>query len=104
GFDSLVDIDGAHAFAQHLRFPEVSSLNSFAAYNPPGGSWLTLPGVLLFKDPRLFGTESILLYTGTLIGILLLGRIFFGSPCALLAVTIYGISELGLYVADSLWS
>ncbi len=104
GFDSLVDIDGAHEFVQHLRLPEVSSLNSFAAYNPPGGSWLTLPGVLFFNDPRLFGTGSILLYAGTLIGILLLSRVLFGTPCALLAVIIYGVSELGLYVADSLWS
>src|SRR5205823_14454490 len=31
-------------------------------------------------------------------------RTFFGIPSAVLAVALYGFSELGLYVADSLWS
>jgi len=99
-----LDIHGAHELVQLHRLPAVSSLNSFAAYNPPGGAWLALPGVLFFNDLRLFGIGSILLYAGTLIGIYLLSRIFFGDRCALLAVVLYGFSELGLHVADSLWS
>lgn len=104
GGDSLLQIDGAHELLVHGRLPDRGALASFASYNPPGVAWLALPGVLLFNDPRLFESiGSITVYIGTLIGIFLLARACCGLRCAILAAAIYSLSEVGLYVAGSLW-
>src|SRR5436190_1255303 len=103
GFDFLLDIEGARGLLLQHQLPTVSSLNSFAAYNAPGGSWLILPGVLLFHDPRLYGVASLFLYAGTLAGVFLLTRTLFANYCAILATLLYGFSDLGLRVAESLW-
>ena len=63
-----------------------------------------LPGVSFAADPRLFEyIGGTILYLGTLVGVFLLARLFFGISCASLAVVLYGLSELGLYFAGSLW-
>jgi hypothetical protein len=103
-YDYLVDVDNAYEFVSHLRIPDRGVLNSYASYIPPGASWLTIPGVLLSDDPRLFGyAASIALYIGTLLGIFVLARSTFGNRCALFAVALYAFSELGLRTAQSLW-
>jgi len=102
--DSLPVIDSAQNLLVDKQIPVWGNLASFAAHNPPGGAWLMIPGVFVFTDPRLFASiGSVTIYLGTLIGILLLARTCFGMPCAILSVSLYGLSELGLYVAESLW-
>jgi hypothetical protein len=103
-FDLVPHIVDAHALLAHGRLPDRGSLCSFASYIPPGTTWLLLPGVLAFDDPRLFeAVGSSLLYLGTLFGIFLLAWNAVGLRCALLSVGLYGLSELGLTVAGSLW-
>ena len=103
-FDLIPAVERAQDFIASGRVPDRGILTSFASYTPPGTVWLMLPGVLAFKDPRLFefvGTG--ILYVGTLFGIFLLARSYFGMPCALLSVGLYGLSELGLFYSGSLW-
>jgi Dolichyl-phosphate-mannose-protein mannosyltransferase len=103
-FDLVPHIESAQALVVHGWLPDRGCLSSFASYIPPGTTWLLLPGVFVFQDPRLFEViGSGLLYLGTLLGIFLLARQCGGRRCALLAVGLYGLSELGLFVAGSLW-
>jgi hypothetical protein len=102
--DIVPHIEGAQAFVVHGSVPDRGCLSGFASYIPPGVTWLFLPGVLLFDDPRLLeAAGSGLLFVGTLLGILLLAHDVWGIRCALLAVGLYGLSELGLIFAGSLW-
>src|SRR5262249_50095074 len=104
GGDFLLYIDSAHELITNGRLPDRGTLTSFASYAPPGTAWLMVPGVLLFTDPRLYEYPgSTILYFGTLVGIFLLARAYFGVGCALLAVVIYGLSFLGLGNASGLW-
>jgi hypothetical protein len=103
-FDLVTAIESAQEFVATGRVPDRGILTSFASYTPPGTAWLMLPGVLTFKDPRLFElVGSGILYLGTLVGIFLLARNHFGMPCAYLSVALYGLSELGLFYSNSLW-
>jgi|GEM_PF-1781851 len=103
-FDLLLATEGAFEFVLDQRIPDRGALASFAAYNPPGGAWLMIPGVFLFTDPRLYEfVGSLTVYIGTLLGVLLLARTCFDMRCATLAVVLYGLSELGLLVAGSVW-
>ena len=103
-FDLLPYIDDAEQFISIGRIPEKGTLTSFASYTPPGTTWLILPGMFLLEDPRLFEfIGSVTLYTGTLAGIFVLARDYFGIRCAFLSVSIWGLSELGLFFAQSLW-
>jgi hypothetical protein len=103
-FDLLFSTNGAVELVANNRIPDRGALTSFASYNPPGGAWLMAPGVFLFTDPRLFEFPgSLILYFGTLTGIFLVARMYFGMPCAILSVALYGLSDLGLQVAGSLW-
>jgi hypothetical protein len=53
-FDLLLSTNGAIELVANKQIPDRGALASFASHNPPGGAWLMAPGVLLFKDPRLF--------------------------------------------------
>jgi len=102
--DLLTTIESAHEFVQTGRFPEKGVLTSFASFTPPGATWLMIPGTMAFTDPRLFEyIGSLALYLGTLVGIFLLARLYFGWRCAALSVALYGFSAIGLSVAGSLW-
>src|SRR5438094_4155738 len=77
--DEILAIDGAHALLAHGRIPYRGGVTNYASYFPPGTTWLIVPGVLVFSDPRLFEVlGSTLLYIGTLVGIFLLARTYFG--------------------------
>jgi len=103
-FDLVPHVESAQAFLTHGQLPDRGCLNGFASYIPPGTTWLFLPGVFVFNDPRLFeALGSGLLFIGTLLGILVLAYDVWGLRCALLAVLLYGLSELGLHYAGSLW-
>jgi hypothetical protein len=84
--------------------PSRGTISSFLAYNPPGPTWLLVPGVIATDDPRLVeGFVSAPLYAATLLGIYWLARTSFGRPTALLATGMYAFSDVGLFVAGSLW-
>ena len=103
-FDLLPHIQGARDLVERGRIPDRGCLSRFASHIPPGTTWLLVPGLLIFDDPRLHefaGTG--LLFSGTLIGIFLLARACFGLQCALISAALYGLSQLGLHFAASLW-
>jgi hypothetical protein len=103
-FDLVPHVQSAQAFLAHGQLPDRGCLNGFASFIPPGTTWLFLPGVFVFNDPRLFEVlGSGLLFLGTLLGIFVLAYDCWGLRCALLAVGLYGLSELGLHFAGSLW-
>src|SRR5262249_24092672 len=100
----LLSTYGAYELVADHKIPDRGALSSYVSHNPPGGAWLMAPGVFLFKDPRLFDfIGSLGLYVATLTGILLLARMYFTPGCGILAVVLYGLSELGLQVASSVW-
>ena len=102
--DLIPHVESARAFLAHGSLPDHGTLSGFASYIPPGVTWLFLPGVMAFQDVRLFETVgSGLLFIGTLVGVLFLAYEVWGLRCALLAVGLYGLSELGLQFAGSLW-
>jgi hypothetical protein len=102
-FDMLTTIAAAQELVDSGRLPDKGVVTSFGSFAPPGLTYLMLPG-LAFGDPRLFEyIGSTALYIGTLIGIFSLSRRYFGRRCALLAVSVYGLSALGLTAANTLF-
>jgi hypothetical protein len=85
-------------------FPDKGTVTSFGSFTPPGLTWLLLPGLVAFQDPRLFEyVGSVGLFLGTLCGILFLARRYFGFRSALLAVALYSYSDLGLLAGSTLF-
>jgi hypothetical protein len=103
-FDLLTSISAAQELVDTGRLPDRGVITSFGSFTSPGAVWLELPGVLVFREPRLFQyVGSVLLFFGTLLGIFVLTRRYLGPRCALLAVVLYAFSEPGLSAASSLW-
>ena len=103
-FDLVTSIIAAQELIDTGQVPDRGVVTSFGSFTSPGGVWLAVPGVLVFRDPRLFEFGgSVFLFLATLLGIFLLTRRCLGSPCALLAVALYAFSEPGLLAASSLW-
>jgi len=103
-FDMMTTIESSDAFLTDGTVPDRGVLTSFGSYAPPGITWFMIPGLIVFDDPRLFEyIGSIAFYVGTLAGIFLLGRTYLGSGAAFLSVALYGLSELGISAAGSLW-
>jgi len=103
-FDLVFHMEDARQFVLSATVPKKGILTSLASYTPPGTTWLLVPSVYLVDDPRLYesiGTAT--LYLGTLVGIFILTRGWFGDRCAYLAVSLWAFSELGLFFARSLW-
>jgi hypothetical protein len=94
----------ALAFVREGIVPSRGTVGSSGAYNPPGSTWLIVPGVLATNDPRLaeFFASS-LAYGLTVIGIYLLARSSFSRGTAILAASIFACSEVGLFVASTVW-
>ena len=103
-FDLITAINSAQELIDTGRLPDRGVVTSLGSFTPPGAVWFALPGVLVFRDPRLFEyAGSVALFLGTLFGTFLLTRRYLGSRCALLAVALYAFSEPGLLAASSLW-
>lgn len=86
------------------KLPYRGSLTDLNSFFPAGTSWLTVPGLLWFEDARLIElTGSGALFLGTLAGVFLLTRRFFGERSALLAVVLYAVSPVPLHLAGVLW-
>jgi hypothetical protein len=102
--DVLAGMQNSHALLEHGRIPDRGVVSSYGSYTPPGVAWMVLPDAAFVSDLRLFGyLGSWLFQCGTLIGIFLLTRTFFGARCGFLSVLLYGFSASGLYFAKGLW-
>jgi len=103
-FDLTPHIYNARNLLDTGALPQRGDTGSYGSYKPPGTAWLMLPGIILSKDPRISDyTGTALLHFLTLAGIFLLARRYFGMGCACLAVVLYGLSDIGLFLAGSLW-
>jgi hypothetical protein len=103
-FDQLSFIYSAHQFLETGALPAYGDIGSYGSFSPPGTTWLMLPGVMLFDDPRLYEYPgAVLLQFLTLFGVFLLGWQYFGLRCAYLSTFLYGLSEHGLFTTGSLW-
>jgi hypothetical protein len=103
-FDLLTYINSAHDLVSNGALPEHGDNGSYGSFKPAGTAWLMLPSTILFGDPRLseyVGTAF--LHLATLVGLFLLARKYFGAWCACLAVVLYGLSGVALFLAGSLW-
>ncbi len=103
-FDDLTYFYDARRFLLTGMMSRFGDVDSYGSYSAPGTTWLMLPGLLLFRDPRLVEyAGAALLHIATLTGLFLLARRFFGLWCAALAVLLYGLSATALFFAGSLW-
>ena len=103
-FDLLNYIDSAHDLLAAGTIPQHGDVGSYGSFKPAGTAWLMVPSTFLLDDPRLaeyIGTAF--LHLATLVGLFLLARKYFGPWCGTLAVVLYGLSEIGLFLAGSLW-
>src|SRR4029077_10020524 len=79
-FDLVPHMEDARQFVLSATVPKKGILTSLASYTPPGTTWLLVPGVYLVDEPRLYesiGTAT--LYLGTVVGIFILARGWFGD-------------------------
>ncbi len=103
-FDLLTYIHSAHELLASGALPQHGDVGSYGSFKPAGTAWLMVPSTLLLGEPRLseyIGTAF--LHLATVLGLFLLARKYFGARCAALAVVVYGLSEIGLFMAGSLW-
>ncbi|HEV3220196.1 MAG TPA: hypothetical protein VGZ48_10525 [Candidatus Acidoferrales bacterium] len=99
--DWVFDITSARALVAHGRIPDRGTVTSYLSFAPPGTAWLFVPGVMLFRDPRLaYLPAGGLLYLGTLAGIFFLSRRYLGQNIAVLAIVAYGLSMPALELAN----
>jgi hypothetical protein len=104
-FDHINFIEGAASLSSDGVLPDRGDVSSYWTFATPGTAWLMVPGMLVFRDPRLYeSVGSATLFVGTLIGLFLLTRRVFGVRCAYLTLVAYGLSRNGLFNAGSLWS
>ena len=102
--DSWTAAKSADAFIESGEIPSHGCLSSLRSYIPPGSNLVIIPGVFLFKDQRLYEVPGAALFTfGTLVGLFLLCRLYFGERNAWVSVIFYAVSALGLVFATSLW-
>lgn len=103
-FGVLTIIDAAQEFVDHHRLPERGAITSLDAFTPPGLTWLILPGILVTRDPRLFGyVGSMALFAGTCLGVFLIARRAFGRDAALVALVLYGFYEFDSAAGSTLF-
>ena len=99
-FDMVTYFNSAENLLKKGIPAHYGDISSYGSFSPPGTTWLMVPGMLLFNDPRLYEKfGSALLHLGTLVGVFLLARQSLGIRCAYLSVILYGLSGLGLSFA-----
>lgn len=103
-YDLEWDTRNALALLHHGVIPKHSGVASFFVLNPPGVTFGLLPGLLLCPtEPALAERiSSLLLLALTLAGMYQLLAKRFGHSAAFLSATLYMLSTIGLYFADSL--
>lgn len=104
-YDILPDYENASNFVEKGSIPVKGCLSSLGTYNPPGFSWLYVPGAWLFpREPGLAqALGSAILFGGAVIG---LGRLLgtsFGVATTTATVAMFAFSNIGMFYASSLW-
>ncbi len=95
--DMIIFYRGALDLMRFGILPEKGQLYSYNAYAPPGTAFLIFPGMVLFRDPRLFEIPAtFLLYVGSVIVVFLIGRRALGPSAGLAAGALFAVSRLGL--------
>lgn len=98
--DVIASIVRSVALTERGHIPSRGNLTDLNSFRPPGESWLLVPGVLLFSDPRLVEiTSTGLLYLATLAGVFILGRLVFGERVAVAATLLYSVSSIAINFA-----
>jgi len=102
--DLIPAANAAIEFVQTGKLPEKSCLSSTCGYDPPGTSWLLLPGVIMFRDTRLFEAPGTLILHGlTIAAFIVIGTVLGASEVGVLAAVFYSVGPRGLFYASSLW-
>jgi hypothetical protein len=105
GPDLIPPANAAIEFAKFGKIPEKSCLSSTCGYDPPGTSWLLLPGVMMFRDPRLFEAPGTLVLHGlTIAGLAVIGTLLGAAEVGIAAAALYSVGPRGIFFASSLWS
>ena len=87
----------AVALVERGHIPRRGNLTDNNSFRPPGSTWLAIPGLFMFSDPRLVELAgSGLLYLATLPGVFLIGRHFFSVNVGLFATLIYSVSAIAI--------
>ena len=100
--DEVGNRDNVRVLVEEGKIPVTSGLSLLGTYNPAGSSWYFLPS-LIFEDVRLGERfAGALLYLLTALGLYLLAKPVAGWRLALLLVTLYTVSSLGLFFEHTL--
>ena len=84
--------------------PPHGTLTDLGSYFPAGTTYLLVPGVVLFSDPRIIELSATGgLYLLTLLGMFLLAHRLFDVRVAVAAVVLYAVSQQALTLAGWLW-
>jgi len=104
-YDILPDYENAANLVEKGVLPVKGSLSSLGTFNPPGYSWLYVPGVWLFpQQPGLAGAlGSALLFTGTIAGLAALLGTGLQLATTIGTAAIFSFSSIGMFYAASLW-
>ena len=101
--DWVPHVEDAHRLLCEGRIPQKGCVSSLGSFIPPGTTWLLVPGMLGFRDPRLFTVVGGgLLFIGATAGVFVLTRALAGRTWGLLAAGVYAFSWEG-YQVWNLW-
>ena len=101
--DVIASMVRAAALVDRGAVPRRGNLTDHNSFRPPGLSWLLVPGVAMFDDPRQIELAACaLLYVGTLAGVWALGRLLGGTHVAVLAWLFYAWSSVAIYFAHTM--
>lgn len=99
--DLLPYYAGAYSMLHGGQVLERGQITSYGSYSTPGTVYLMIPGMILFRDPRLQDIPGALaVHAATLVFLYLVGRKLFDRPIAVGAVVGYGVSW---WSPPSLW-
>lgn len=101
--DRVINIDEAHRLLTEGRPPQIGGFATTGGFNPPGLSYLIVPG-LLSGDFRLVETlGAYLQHLVTLAGIWWLTTLVADRRTAVLALLFYSVSFIGISFGSWLW-
>ncbi|MGC4001980.1 MAG: hypothetical protein QM811_02060 [Pirellulales bacterium] len=101
--DSIMNVDEAARFLCDGSLPDQGGVASTGGYNPPGISWLYMPGILTGDVELYQHTGASICHLLTMWGIYLLTVCAADRRTALWALIFYGFSVTGMHFGSSLW-
>ncbi len=103
--DMIPSAQQASDFIVFGRLPDQGCLSSLGSYNPPGASWLLMPGVWIFPhDSRLQTLPGAIgLHLLAISGVWALAKLLQGWRSAWIACVLFSLSGLGVQTATMGW-